>query len=1091
MVKVPPAGRFCLHCRVRHADLGLGVVERLEVNAMAVRFDKGATARFNPKSAPLERAVWAEGQPVLVQGDETVGLVVRRGRDGDGLIHYGVRCTGTGRTLTVQETRLADAPESRDAGTLLAEGRFDDPKLFYYRTIGHYLAAARQGLGASSIAARIVPRPHQIFVAQRVIDAPRPRFLLADEVGLGKTIEAGLILQELRARGSLERVLVVVPPNLTVQWLYELRQKFNERFKLYDGAIVKRERELHPDENVWELGRNIICSQRYLATNAEARREVLGVPWDLVIFDEAHHLRRRLEGGDRWSATELYRFASRLSQRTRGLLLLTATPMQLDPSELYSLVELLDPALFVNHAYFEEQRARNVALNATLNRLAEAERLDEQALEELTRDLAPLLGEDRGLLGEIGRSELARDRVIERLAPRHLLSEVLIRNRKRLVGGFKRRLPRVIPVTLGEDERRLYDAAIGYVRAIYARVDESQRTFAGFMLAGYQRRLASSPRAFRRSLENRLAKLAARQTKVIRADVEGLLDVDLDLVTRQYGEGATLVEGEEALAAEIAGLRALLAQAEAVERDAKYAALEECLERLFARDPGERVLLFTEFTDTLQYLAERLGARWPVATFHGKMPAQAKDQAVAAFQRGEAQILLSTEAGGEGRNLQFCAFLVNYDLPWNPMKVEQRIGRLDRIGQERDVTIVNFAIQGTVEDRVLEVLNRRINAFEETIGGLDPILGQMELALQRLVLESNSERLDDRLSAYADHVEAEVKRARAADEALRDLIVDRRSFDSRAREAFDGAEQERLTRHANKLSKSLLKHLDADIRPLADDTYRVRLGKEMRVDLPGLTRDSYQITFNYRQAVSEALVEYGSFGHPLFEALLNYATGEAFGGGLTARRTLVSAEHAGFEGLQFNFLATLCGRPQVVTVAVDLEGCLRLDLRDLLLDSFDWRNEQRPLAVDHIPDWAGLVDDLREVAEGAVERQLQSEAAGLLAGAREMHGAETRKLHQYFAYRETEGRRKLAHDEGVVARLRDSERDDDRRVVPLWERTVANDRTYLAKLSEERERLGRELAQRLDVGYSYELLSAASVTIVAPVGGARSQEGLA
>jgi SNF2 family DNA or RNA helicase len=1080
-------GPFCLHCRVRHIDLGLGVVDTMTPNAMLIRFDSGATAQFNPKSAPLARAFWREGEAVLVRGEEVLGLVVHRARDEAGLVHYGVRCTDSGRVLNVQETRLSEVPPVEDPAELLAQGKFDDPKLFYYRTVGQYLAAARQQFGANRIAARIVPRPHQVFVAQRVLEAPRPRFLLADEVGLGKTIEAGLIVQELRARGALERVLIVVPPTLTVQWLYELRQKFNERFKLYDSAVVRREREAHPGENVWELGRNIICSQRYLATNAEARREILEVPWDMVIFDEAHHIRRRLDSGDRWSTTELYRFASRLSQRTRGLLLLTATPMQLHPSELFSLVELLDPALFVNYAAFEEQRERNAQLNALLNRLAEADTLQPFALDALIEALLPFVGTDNPDLAEIGRSELARDRVIERLLPRHLLSEVLIRNRKRLVGGFKRRLPQVIQVTLTEEEQRLHEAAIAHVRAVYAQVEESRRIFAGFMLSAYQKRLASSPQAFRRTLENRLAKLAARETRVIRTDTDSLQEVDLDLVLRQYGDAALVADGL-AVETEIAGLRALLDQANEITVDTKFAALEATILHLCEENPDEQVLIFTQFTDTLHYLDELLSERWTVATFHGQLPPREKDRAIGAFTRGEAQILISTEAGGEGRNLQFCATLVNYDLPWNPMKVEQRIGRLDRIGQERDVRIINFSLQGTVEERVLEVLSRRINAFEETIGGLDPILGQMELDVQRLMLESQPEQFNARLGAYADHLEAEVMRARAADEALRDLIVDRRSFDSRSRTLFEDSEQERLSRHANKLSKSLLKYLGAEIRPLADDTYRIRLGREMRVELPGLVRETYQVTFNYRQAVEETLIEYGSFGHPLFDALLSHVTSDAFQGGLTAQRTVMSEQHAGFVGLQFNFLAKLGSIPRMVVVVIGLDGRERTDLRELLLDSFDWRNEQHALSNEAVVDWSDLVQKLYGRAEDLLEHELREDAERTSSRAQERHDIERRKLEHFFSYRETEGERKLAHDEAVFNRLSDSDRDEDHRVVPLWQRTVINDKTYLRNLAVEREQQYRELDKRLELGYSYELLNAACVTIVPPSAAITSED---
>jgi SNF2 family DNA or RNA helicase len=267
-------------------------------------------------------------------------------------------------------------------------------------------------------------------VAQRVLSAPRPRFLLADEVGLGKTIEAGLILQELRARGGLERVLIVVPTNLVVQWTYELHQKFNEPFKIYNAARVRDEQSKHPGENVWSIGRNIICSHSFITDNPALWDDILETPWDMVIFDEAHHIRRQLDSANRRSTTGLYRFAGRISQRTRGLLLLTATPMQLHPFELYSLVELVDQALFFSYEYFEDQRKKNILLNSALKHLTEVEQLDQEERATLESELHALLpGSAMSLKARIEAvfgSEVARDAMIERLMNKHLLSVVMI-----------------------------------------------------------------------------------------------------------------------------------------------------------------------------------------------------------------------------------------------------------------------------------------------------------------------------------------------------------------------------------------------------------------------------------------------------------------------------------------------------------------------------------------------------------------------------------------------------------------------------------------------------------------------------------------
>jgi SNF2 family DNA or RNA helicase len=1083
-------GSSALRFRVRHEDFGLGLVEALDAGTVKVRFDSGEVLTFNRKSINLERVRWQVGQPVVVQARNLLGTV-RESRVESGAYIYTVQVPGTAQILSVHESGLTDAPGANDAADLLAQGKFEDSKLFYFRTMGHYLSSARRQGGVSRVAARVLPKAHQISVAQRVLSAPRPRFLLADEVGLGKTIEAGLILQELRARGGLERVLIVVPTNLVLQWTYELRYKFNEPFKIYDTARVRDEQSKHPGENIWSMGRNIICSHSFITNNPALWDDILETPWDMVIFDEAHHIRRQLDSGNRRSATGLYRFASQISQRTRGLLLLTATPMQLHPFELYSLVELVDQTLFFSYEYFEEQRKENILLNSAIKHLTEIEQLDEEESATLESELHLLLpGAGRVLNAQIDavfESEVARDAMIERLMSKHLLSEVMIRNRKRQVGGFTRRVPRVVPVELSQDERKLFSALSVYLRSVYGRLDPDKRGFYGFLLAAYQKRLASSIHSFKASLERRLKKLAAQELTTRpgierRINAQLLSEWDLDEIMRDLGDQlAFSVEGG-AVAVERAGLEALLTQANAIGIDSKYIALESVLTQLLEQ-PGERVLIFTQFTDTLDYLKEKLSKYWAVAAFHGAMPPKEKDEAVGQFQRGEVQILISTEAGGEGRNLQFCHTLFNYDLPWNPMKVEQRIGRVDRIGQVHDVQIYNLSLVGTIEERVLDVLDKRIHAFEETIGGLDPILGDMEQNVQRIVLESSEKQVDANLALYADKVEAQIQRARKADDALRDFVMDWRSYDTQLQGNFEVAEQTRLTRHANKWSKALLKHIGATIQTISEDSYSVKLGKWIRMELPESTRDTYQITFNYDQALEDSLVEYGSFGHPLFDALLNHATSSTFRAGVVARRTLVDSNHAGFKGFQFNFMVTtksLHDVQRVIPVVIDLKGVAHPELNDLVIDSFDWQQTQSTFRQADYPNWEELVFKARDAAIEVVEEMLRSEVRLLKSRVQGEYEAEKRKIDQYCDYRETEGQRKIAHDEEIIARLWESGREEDRRVIPIWESNLESDRAYLATLSTERSRLQAELEKRLNVSYSYELLNAAWITIIAP-----------
>lgn len=1079
--------RFPVAARVLHQDRGLGVIEAVQGKNIRVRFDGEAeTMLYNPLSAPIGRLVWEIGEEALISNLNSVGVVQRIELRQD-LALYHVQLPQNSETVTVPEAGLSPAPDLEMPDELLAAGRFGLPKSFYFRTIGHYLNSARQQIGAYGLAARIEPKPHQAFVAHRVVNAPQPRFLLADEVGLGKTIETGLILQELRARGGLERVLIVVPTNLALQWLFELHTKFNESFKLFDKrAVVIQEQAKYPGANIWEVGRNVITTHSYITNNQKQWEDIANVPWDMVVFDEAHHVRRQRDSKGSPSANALYRFASQISQRTRGLLLLTATPMQLDPFELFSLVELLDPALFFSYDFFAEQIDQNRVLNRTITQVTEFVELsaiDRLATLQAVRSLLPEL--DAGLVANVATSQRARDEVVDALTELHLLSDVMIRNRKRLIGGFKSRISHVIPVTPTPAELQLYRDLGEFVREAYRGVPDRQRFIVGYMLVGYQKRLTSCIESFCQTLERRIDRLDRGEVTggSINLAPEAVDEQDLDTVSGQLAVKLTLDASFEESIPEARILRALLHQARQLPRDSKFEALEALLDSLVDRDASERIVIFTQFVDTLHYLASQIQGRWTVVTFHGGQSAGEKDEAIAAFQAGNVQILLTTEAGGEGRNLQVASVLINYDLPWNPMKVEQRIGRLDRIGQTRDVHIYSFAMMGTVEERVIDVLDRRIHAFEETVGGLDPILGSMERDIQALLLESVPEKLEEEFTTYADRIDVATLKARQADEVLRDFALDRRSFDSKLREAFDSVEHARIQRHANKFSKSLLKQVGAELKPIGDDIFRVRLGKHLTMPLPEGMRETFQITFNQHQALAEDLVEFGTFGHPLFDTMIEWVTSEDFRAGPTTIRTVISAEHGDFRGFQFNFLVTISSlreTQKLLVVAVDLEGNIRPDLSELLLDTYDWRNSQLPFSPKDIPDWSNLVSDALLQAETWLDEQLAKEREERLSRRRDEHAIERRKLDRYCSHREQEGLRKINHDEMIVSRLQSSDREEDRKVIPIWERTVRNSRASLIQTREECARLTTELDRRASISYSYELLNAAWVQIVSP-----------
>ena len=335
---------------------------------LRVRFDDGSEQIFASDSKVIKRFFFEKGAPVrkLTGGDTGV---VSSAKIVEQKIYYTISLPGN-LTEIVSETTLRPAALTDPVQRLKAK-KISNPRKFCLRsTAARYSFISRYDELASLDQTRIEAKPHQISVAHRVTSAYPHRFLLCDEVGLGKTIEAGMILRELRARGMVRRVLILVPANLQIQWQHELKTKFNESFSIYNGNSVKFLKQ-GSDQNVWTLNDSIIASHSFCTYDDERVEEISSVDWDVIIVDEAHHA-RVYHRGSGTRETLLYKLARRLTDFTEGgrrsVLLLTATPMQLDPRELYSLVELLDPALFPSVENFEEQRL----LLPELNRLATA-----------------------------------------------------------------------------------------------------------------------------------------------------------------------------------------------------------------------------------------------------------------------------------------------------------------------------------------------------------------------------------------------------------------------------------------------------------------------------------------------------------------------------------------------------------------------------------------------------------------------------------------------------------------------------------------------------------------------------------------------
>ncbi|MGY1784683.1 SNF2-related protein [Geodermatophilus sp. SYSU D00698] len=796
-----------------------------------------------------------------------VGAAVKRRGSGDVGVIVGstagtFRVAFGGSVVMVDVSELELAP--RNPAELLSDGQLGDSQDHVLRIQAQYLQHAyRHDPLASLTNARIEPQMHQVFVAHRVTNKLRPRMILADEVGLGKTIEAGLIIKELRAREQISRVLIVSPASLTRQWQSELASKFNEQFEIMDGDAA---RYLGRDGvNPFAARDNVICSLPFVA-NEKRAAQVIEAEWDLVVFDEAHRVRRTPQ-----KETAAYRLADELKEHVHGLLLLTATPVQLHPYELYSLIQLVEPGTFRNERAFEKQRLEIPQLNDLMKQLEKWETLD-------AAERASLFHREKRRLGRAGSHSLTDlddehklSEVIDRVVGQHPLANVMVRNRKTELGLAGRRKARTELVELTALEQELYADVTEYIREGYNRARNNKNSAVGFLMVAYQKMLTSSSHALRKSFRRRIEALRGEQSKVLARARAAVRVVDefgddpqeLSLVSDDAA-GALVDAGYIDL--EIRQLTDLAARLDHV-RDSKMTKAVTVCQRIL-EDPDAKIVIFTQFVETQVFLAQVLQTNGiSTAIFNGALDADEKERAVRQF-RESASVLISTEAGGEGRNLQFASHLINYDLPWNPMKVEQRIGRLDRIGQKRTVNIYNLIASGTLEERVLEVLADRIRLFEESIGALDPILGSVEKDIERLALSGEAEIARD-FSAYSEELEKQVRQAQAVEKRWGDFVLDRASF---RRDQLNELQQHAaMATQADVAAfcRGVLDHHGGFVTEHDDGGDSVVLSARAMNRL-GLQQTSFRGVFDTAEALRRDDLDFFAFGHPLVDKLVAF-----------------------------------------------------------------------------------------------------------------------------------------------------------------------------------------------------------------------------
>jgi hypothetical protein len=620
----------------------------------------------------------------------------------------------------------------------------------------------------------------------------RPRLLIADEVGLGKTVQAGLLIRQSWMAGHLQRGLILAPANVCAQWQAELREKFALDWPIYDGQSFKRYDvatqsiiETPVGRQDWGREPYVIMSS-HLARRKDRRPELLAAdPWDLVIVDEAHHARNKRSGG-RVEANMLMRLLKDLKEHTNGFILMSATPLQTHALELYDLLSLIgfppewdavsyeryfdalsQPSISVER--FEECARLFRATEAFHGTLSDADaaRLGGTIGQPLSK-LQPrrILGALRSQ-ASIPRRQLssadraAAVRIMKRWTP---VAALMSRHTRALLRRYQaegRLAARIATrnvtdrfIEMDPAERDIYERTEAFLRETYAHADQSQRNAIGFILTIYRKRLSSSFAALARSLQGRLD----RATEDDEFDLEESgVETDEGDVHRAETKARRLLEG--------AAIAEILEDVVQLPIDTKARALADELKQLKA-DGFDQTMVFTGYTDTMDgvrdWLADHTGREiicfsgrgGEIRTPEGGWRLVSRAEIKKRFQDGKGEVLLCTDAAAEGLNFQFCGSLINYDMPWNPMRVEQRIGRIDRLGQRfENIQIINLHYKDTVETAVYIALSSRIKLFEDMVGGLQPILSAVSKEIGAIALAGGHADVDSMVASRIDQTE--------------------------------------------------------------------------------------------------------------------------------------------------------------------------------------------------------------------------------------------------------------------------------------------------------------------------------------------------
>ncbi|AXS83499.1 RNA polymerase-associated protein RapA [Marinobacter sp. Arc7-DN-1] len=771
---------------VSHSDtgLGLGIVTDISGRRVTLGFPAADEERtYAIDNAPLSRIIYQVGEEIETFEGER--YIVRAVEDLGGVLMYHA---DDGTDLhEISEVKLAGSVNFSAPHQRLFAGQFDRNGAFRLRfaTLQH-MNRLRGSPAQGLIGARTQHLPHQIYIAHEVARRHAPRVMLADEVGLGKTIEAGLILHYQLHTGRAKRALIVVPDSLTHQWLVEMLRRFNLRFSILDQSRYDTLKDEESDVdalvnhifggddsvNPFESDQLVLCSLDFLVNSLQAREDALRADWDLMIVDEAHHLA--------WSPGQVspeYQVVEELSAISRGLLLLTATPEQVGVASHFARLRLLDPARFHDLEAFREEEQQYEVINNVVRRLQD-ERSDISAGDR--KLLQAWLGEE---LDQLLAGDAPRQSVIDALLDRHGTGRVLFRNTRAAIQGFPERRPAPAPLPCPD---------------IYKGQVSGMQGLAPEQLVSEERWLADDPRVA--WLEKKLASLRPAKAVVICARAETAM------------------------------------------------ALEH-------------------------YLQLRAGIR--SAAFHEHLSLLERDRAAAYFADSEqgAQALICSEIGSEGRNFQFAHHLVLFDLPANPDLLEQRIGRLDRIGQTEAIDIHIPYLQGTSQEVQFRWFHEGLNAFAESCAVGVAVQEAVQSQWQKAI-EGDTDAIE-LVRATAE----ESQRLKTLLQNGRDALIELNSCRRDVAEGLIAAiEEEEGEVRVRDYMMEAFDILGVDVEDHADHSDILRPGEQYQAGhVAELPEDGITVTWDRRNALEREDLAFMSWEHPMVTGVMDSVTSSGLG----------------------------------------------------------------------------------------------------------------------------------------------------------------------------------------------------------------------